>query len=167
LLLTHTREVEKLTNTGRLLLNCLPNIDLHMWQRKESLGVLLQGRRAVLLFPNDDDSTATFSNAQQVMLDADDRVEPTLWVLLDSTWQQAKKMVRQSPELRALPRLSFNIPKGASRYHLRRNQQGLSTLESAAVILEALDEPLAATSLLAYLDTFQQHWEAHRSGRAL
>lgn len=167
LLLTHTREVEKLTNTGRLLLNCLPNVALHLWQRKESLQALLQGRRAVLLFPSDEGSPTGFSSAEQVMSEFGGEGEPVLWILLDSTWQQAKKMVRQSPELQALPRLSFSVEEGASRYHLRRNQQGFSTLEAAAVILEQLSERASSTSLLTYLDTFQQHWEAHRSNRPL
>jgi len=166
ILLTHTRELSKLTNTGRLLLNSLPNAGLHLWQRTESLQTLLQGRRAVLVFPSDD-SHVTFSSAQDVMSELGDNAEPILWLLLDSTWQQAQKMVRQSPELQALPRLSITITEGASRYHLRRNQQGLSTLETAASVLEQLNEPEAAASLLSYLDTFQSHWEAHRSSRPL
>jgi len=166
LLLTHTRELGKLTNTGRLLLNSLPNTGLHLWQRTEPLQTVLQGRRAVLLFPSDDAHVA-FSSAKDVMSELGDNAEPILWLLLDSTWQQAKKMVRQSPELQTLPRLSLNISEGASRYHLRRNQQGLSTLEAAASVLEQLSETDAAGSLLSYLDTFQRHWEAHRSSRPL
>jgi len=167
LLLTHTREVGKLTNTGRLLMNSLPNASVHLWRRTEPLETLLKNRRAVLLFPNEGGSNVVFSHAQQVMREQEGGVDPVLWVLLDSTWQQAKKMVRQSPELQALPRLSLNIVEGSSRYHLRRNQQGLSTLETAASVLDDLNEPAAAASLLDYLDTFQRHWEAHRSSRLL
>lgn len=165
LLLTHAREVEKLSNTGRLLLNALPQARLHLWQRKEPLQALFEGYRAVLLFPGGCGESVGYTHAQEAVLGQGDDEEPIMWVLLDSTWQQAQKMVRQSPALQALPRLSMTAD--GSRYHLRRNQQGLSTLEAAAAVLSELDEPLSAELLLSYLDRFQRHWEAHRSSRAL
>lgn len=183
LLLTHERELDKLSNTGRLLLNTLPGGEIHVWQRKASLESLLQGRRAVLLFPADTclkEGTVCFTDAMQALSRAEVTVfdettyplddplgkAPITWVLLDSTWQQAKKMLHQSTQLQNLPRLSLTLDQ-PSVYQLRRNQQGYSTLETAAAILMELHEADAAQALLGYLDVFQQHWEAHRSSRTL
>ena len=60
-----------------------------------------------------------------------------LFVLLDATWTEARKMFRKSPYLDALPVLSLT-PAQLSRYRLRRSTRGehLCTAEVAAMCLE-------------------------------
>ncbi len=158
LLLTHEREVDKPSNTGKLVLSSLQAVQKLMWQRKLALD--LPADRAVLVFPSD---KIPESNPVSVNIDRD---EPIVWVVLDATWQQAAKMVRQSPELRQLPCYSLGDDI-KSDYHLRRNQQGVSTLEAIAHLVSARGDACGARQLLNYQTVFQQHWELDRSNRAL
>ena len=82
-----------------------------------------------------------------------------LFVLLDATWPEARKMFRKSPYLDKLPVLSLQSEQ-ASRYKLRRSQQSshFCTSEVAALCLALAGEPLAAQTLAAYLDVFTQHY---------
>ena len=82
-----------------------------------------------------------------------------LFVLLDATWPEARKMFRKSPYLNHLPVLSLQ-PEQLSRYRLRRSQREdhLCTSEVAALCLELAGEPHAAQALGAYLDVFTCHY---------
>ena len=82
-----------------------------------------------------------------------------LFVLLDATWPEARKMFRKSPYLNHLPVLSLK-PEQLSRYRLRRSQreEHLCTSEVAALCLELAGEPHAAQTLEAYLDVFTTHY---------
>jgi DTW domain-containing protein len=72
---------------------------------------------------------------------------PTL-VVVDGTWQQARRMVQRLPALRALPRLRL---EGVAGERLRRppRADGQSTLEALARALSLLGEPAAGADLLA------------------
>ena len=82
-----------------------------------------------------------------------------LFVLLDATWPEARKMFRKSPYLNHLPVLSLQ-PQQLSRYKLRRSQREahLCTSEVAALCMELADEHHAAQTLEAYLDVFTNHY---------
>jgi DTW domain-containing protein YfiP len=82
-----------------------------------------------------------------------------LFVLLDATWQEARKMFRKSPFLDHLPVLSIH-PEQLSRYRLRRAQREthLCTAEVAAQCLDLAGEPLAAAILDAWFDVFSNHY---------
>ena len=82
-----------------------------------------------------------------------------LFVLLDATWPEARKMFRKSPYLDHLPVLSLQ-PEQLSRYRLRRSQRDnhICTSEVAALCMELAGEPLAAQTLEAYLDVFTHHY---------
>jgi DTW domain-containing protein YfiP len=60
--------------------------------------------------------------------------------MVDATWQCSKKIVRLSPRLRRLPRLSIR-PLSASRYTIKRQPAPwcLSTIEAAHELLLALE----------------------------
>jgi DTW domain-containing protein YfiP len=82
-----------------------------------------------------------------------------LFVLLDATWPEARKMFRKSPYLDHLPVLSLQ-PDQISRYKLRRSRRDdhFCTSEVAALCMELAGEPLAALTLEAYLDVFTHHY---------
>lgn len=82
-----------------------------------------------------------------------------LFVLLDATWPEARKMFRKSPYLDHLPVLSLQSEQ-LSKYRLRRAQRDhhLCTSEVAALCLELAGESLAAQTLDAYLDVFTNHY---------
>ena len=78
-----------------------------------------------------------------------------LFILLDATWPEARKMFRKSPYLERFPVLSLQ-PEQISRYRLRRSRRDdhFCTAEVAALCLELAGEPHAAQVLDAYLDVF-------------
>ncbi len=82
-----------------------------------------------------------------------------LFVLLDATWPEARKMFRKSPYLDHLPVLSLQSDQ-LSKYRLRRSQQTdhFCTSEVAALCLALGGEWLAAQTLEAYLDVFTTHY---------
>ena len=82
-----------------------------------------------------------------------------LFILLDATWPEARKMFRKSPYLDRLPVLSLQ-PQQLSRYRLRRSrcEAHLCTSEVAALCLELAGDHAAALALEAYLDVFTHHY---------
>ena len=82
-----------------------------------------------------------------------------LFVLLDATWPEARKMFRKSPYLNQFPVLSL-APDQISSYRLRRSRREdhFCTSEVAALCLELAGEPHAAEVLDAYLAVFTSHY---------
>jgi DTW domain-containing protein YfiP len=82
-----------------------------------------------------------------------------LFVLLDATWAEARKIFRKSPYLDAFPVLSLE-PAQVSRYQLRRSRRDdhFCTSEVAALCLDLAGESRAAQTLEAYLDVFTHHY---------
>lgn len=82
-----------------------------------------------------------------------------LFILLDATWSEARKMFRKSPYLDHLPVLSLK-PDQISRYQLRRSRRGdhFCTSEVAALCLHLAGERVAGETLGAYLDVFTHHY---------
>lgn len=82
-----------------------------------------------------------------------------LFVLLDGTWAEARKMFRKSPYLDHLPVLSLH-PDAVSGYRLRRSSRAdqFCTAEVAALCLDLAGEPHAADTLNAWLDVFSAHY---------
>ena len=93
-------------------------------------------------------------------LPADDHAgKRPLFVLLDATWPEARKMFRKSPYLDHLPVLGLQTAQ-LSRYKLRRSRRDdhFCTSEVAALCLGLAGESLAAQTLEAYLDVFTDHY---------
>ena len=82
-----------------------------------------------------------------------------LFILLDATWPEARKMFRKSPYLDNFPVLSLQSEQ-ISRYKLRRSRRDdhFCTSEVAALCLELAGETAAAQALEAYLDVFTHHY---------
>ncbi|MBX9794788.1 MAG: DTW domain-containing protein [Burkholderiaceae bacterium] len=82
-----------------------------------------------------------------------------LFILLDATWSEARKMFRKSPYLDHLPVLSLK-PDQISRYQLRRSRRDdhFCTSEVAALCLHLAGERVAEETLGAYLDVFTHHY---------
>ena len=82
-----------------------------------------------------------------------------LFILLDGTWSEARKMFGRSPCLAALPVLSLQ-PDQLSQYKLRRSRRDdhFCTSEVAALCLNLAGETVAGQTLAAYLDVFTHHY---------
>jgi DTW domain-containing protein YfiP len=86
-------------------------------------------------------------------------VKRPLFILLDGTWDEARKMFRKSPYLQNFPVLSLQ-PELLSRYTLRRAQSEahLCTAEVGALCLALSQDLPAAQALDAYFDVFTEHY---------
>lgn len=86
-------------------------------------------------------------------------------VLLDGTWSQAKALWWRNPWMLRCQRIVLN-PAGPSRYGKLRKEprrDGLSTIESAAIVLSRLDRaPDIETQLLAGFDRLLERYRALR-----
>ncbi len=172
LLLTHSSEIEKNTNTGRLLEASIPGCRLWEWQRTEFERQWAEfidscSRQPILIFPEFEPHSSVDSTEQESS-QWKPCLSQTTFILIDATWQQAKKMLRQSPSLNQCQRLPLQ-PTAPSRYHLRKHQQqgNLSTVESGCELLKLLDLAQDAQLIEDYFQRFLRHSEANRSGHLL
>lgn len=166
-LLMHRLEPLKPTNTGRLIAACLADTRAWIWSRTDpdaGLLALLQDPawQPYLVFP------AEYAAAGQAVCEA---IKPQpgrrpLLLIIDATWNQARKMVRMSPWLRELPLLHLQ-PAQASRYQLRRSCQAqhLCTAEVAVACLQLAGEQTAAGALDDYFECFNTAYHAARLNR--
>lgn len=91
-----------------------------------------------------------------------------LFVLLDGTWSEARKMFRKSPYLEPFPVLSLQ-PGHDSNYRLRRSTRSdhFCTAEVAALCLDLAGEHAAADALADWLEVFTTHYLSIKAGLAL
>jgi DTW domain-containing protein len=151
----------KPSNTGWLVADVVADTFAFGWARTEvdpALVALLADPQwqPVVVFPGE------FVAAERVVSalpTPDDPGRRPLFVLLDATWPEARKMFRKSPYLNHLPVLSLQAEQ-TSRYKLRRSRRDdhFCTSEVAALCLDLAGEPLAAQTLEAYLDVFTNHY---------
>ncbi|RJX65290.1 DTW domain-containing protein [Vibrio sinensis] len=167
-LLMHENEYQRETNTGQWLAKSISTTTVHRWNRTEpceDLLTLINNPSYVpfLLFPSDESQSV--EHCQQ--LSKQQNAIP-LFIVLDGTWQEAKKMLRKSLWLQALPQVHIT-PKAASTYQLRRNQgEGhLCTLEVGSEIVRALGQEKEAQQLMAFFEHYMQVYKADKSGHAL
>lgn len=130
ILLTHEREFARPTNTGRLAIAAFPDSVICVpWSRTapdQALVAALISQDAQLLFPADSEDRAMPDIAIKPVL-----TQPKQIVILDATWQEARKMLRQSPYLQSAAKIELPYRESGSAFVLRRNQQegGLCTAE--------------------------------------
>ena len=149
----------KPSNTGWLIADVVPDTYAFGWARTVTdpalLALLADPQwQPYVVFPGE------FVAPERVLSD----VHPVpgkrpLFVLLDATWPEARKMFRKSPYLNHLPVLSLHSEQ-ISRYQLRRSRRDdhFCTSEVAALCMDMAGEPLAAQTLEAYLDVFTHHY---------
>ena len=149
----------KPSNTGWLIADVVPDTYAFGWARTVTdpalLALLADPQwQPYVVFPGE------FVAPERVLSD----VHPVpgkrpLFVLLDATWPEARKMFRKSPYLNHLPVLSLHSEQ-ISRYQLRRSRRDdhFCTSEVAALCMDMAGEPLAAQTLEAYLDVFTNHY---------
>ena len=91
-------------------------------------------------------------------MQVDDGRRP-LFVLLDATWSEARKMFRKSPYLERFPVLSLR-PDQVSSYVLRRSRRDdhFCTSEVASLCLDLAGDARASRLLDAWLDVFTHHY---------
>lgn len=169
-------EALKPSNTGWLIADVLPDTMAFSWARTtvdpELLALLADPQwQPYLVFPGEfvapERVITQLLPAQHYGISAPVSKRP-LFILLDATWQEARKIFKKSPYLNAFPVLSLT-PEQLSRYRLRRSQKEahLCTSEVAALCLALAGETLAAQTLEAYLDVFTEHYLRARQQQKL
>ncbi len=151
----HDTEPMSPSNTGWLVADVVADTHAFAWSRTQPdprLLALLRDpqRQPYVVFPAE--SLAPERVVREVVPAADRR---PLFVILDATWAQARKMFHRSPYLDGLPVLGLTVEQ-PSRYRLRRTLRdaNLCTAEVAALCLQLSDEGAAAGVLGAWLDRF-------------
>ena len=149
----------KPTNTGWLVADVVPDTFAFGWARTEvdpALLALLADPRwqPFVVFPGE--YAAPSRLVHEAAADAGRR---PLFVLLDGTWSEARKMFRKSPYLDRFPVLSLR-PEQVSSYVLRRSRRDdhFCTSEVAALCLDLAGDAPAARALEDTLDVFTHHY---------
>ena len=155
-LLMYHNESFKPSNTGRLIAEIVPENYAFRWDRTSPDPALLA------LLNNDKYQPFVIFPAEDVETDrVVTQVEPVagktpLFIFLDGTWREAKKMIRKSPYLDNLPVLSITAQK-LSDYRLRvaPHAHQLGTAEVAIMVLALANEVDASTKLEQHFIKFR------------
>ena len=158
----------KPSNTGWLIADVVPDTFAFGWSRTQVepglLALLADPQwQPCVVFPGEYVAAERVTTALGAPMQSDVGDEETparrpLFVLLDATWPEARKMFRKSPYLDTLPVLSLQ-PEHLSRYTLRRSNRDehLCTSEVVALCLELAGDTRAARVLEAWLDAYTHH----------
>jgi len=174
LLLMYDDEILKPSNTGRLIADLIPDTFAYIWSRTaphiELLHLLKDPQwQPIVVFP------AEYSQSERVLtpntLQAEKDRFPNkrpLFVLLDGTWSQAKKMFRKSPYLETFPVLSFS-PEKLSQYLVRKatKDNQLATAEVASLVLDCIGERQNSELLSLFFSTFKENYLLGKSRQPL
>jgi DTW domain-containing protein YfiP len=160
LLLMYDDEILKPSNTGRLIADLVPDTFAYIWSRTEPnsgmLALLNDPQwQPMVIFP------AEYSEPERLINKDNNPIsgKKTLFILLDGSWAQAKKMFRKSPYLDGLPVLSFS-PENISRYLVRKavKDNQLATAEVAALALDYIGETKNAAQLELLFEVFKENY---------
>ncbi|ELY5854227.1 tRNA-uridine aminocarboxypropyltransferase [Cronobacter malonaticus] len=154
-------EPMKPSNTGRLIADILPDTEAFQWSRTEPPAALLElvanpDYQPVVVFP------ASYADAGREVLTAPPRTgKPPLFIMLDGTWTEARKMFRKSPYLDALPVMSVDLTR-VSAYQLREAHADgqYCTAEVAIALLDGAGDTAAAQGLSDHFALFRERYLA-------
>jgi len=163
LLLMYDTEILKPSNTGKLIADVIPDTFAFLWSRTEKNQALLdvlndEQWQPFVVFPEQYAEPEREVINQKVTVKDGKR---PLFIMLDGSWREAKKMFRKSPYLNQFPVVSF-VPELTSsksmlsRYQIRQatatNQ--FATAEVAARVLDMMGETVNAEVLDLWFDVF-------------
>jgi DTW domain-containing protein YfiP len=160
-LLQHPREARLAICSAWLTRLALENAELHRGVRFDDhprVREVVETPGAALLYPGEGSVPA-------------DRVAPPpLLVVIDGTWLQADRMLRDNPALAALPRIGLVHDRESGYTGLRREPAAghLSTIEAVALALGALEQDPARFAPMgeAFRRAVQLQLEAVRTRRS-
>jgi len=156
-MLMYHNESFKPSNTGRLIAEIVPDNYAFRWDRTDpdpNLLALLNDPRyqPMVIFP----ATDVEDTSRVITEVTHGESKRPLFIFLDGTWREAKKMIRKSPYLDSLPVLSITAEK-LSDYRLRvaPHAHQLGTAEVAIMVLALAGERDAATKLETHFMKFR------------
>lgn len=179
-LLMYDTEVLKPSNTGKLIADLIPDTFAFLWSRTtkndELLALLNDDKwQPFVVFPKE-----YVDNNRQVFTEkiSCNKGKRPLFIMLDGSWREAKKMFRKSPYLDQFPLVSFdpkqslqentNISENKvspvgddSRYTVRKTTLAhqFSTAEVAARVLDMAGEKANGELLDLWFDVFNYQYQ--------
>ncbi len=160
IILMHTHEFKKIKNgTGHFTHLSLENSELYVgveFSNHNAVNALINDKNnnCYVLYPSDEslvlNETPFPSNGKQNVI-----------FLIDSTWHNATKLLRDSPNVQSLPKVSFTHTKN-SEFKIKEQPMDLclSTIESTLCVLELLtlngSEELSVSDLEGFLEPFRK-----------
>ena len=184
LLLMYDTEVLKPSNTGKLIADVIPDTFAFLWSRTEdniALQTVLDDPQwfPMVVFPQEYAQQTRKVFINEVIYPEGKR---PLFIMLDGSWREAKKMFRKSPYLDEYPMVSFDAkglqssqtfntttvtnnllsPVGIdSRYTVRKTllEHQFSTAEVAARVLDMQGENVNAQLLDLWFDVFNFQYQ--------
>ena len=166
-LLMYDSEPMKPSNTGRLIADVLPHTTwAFLWSRTQPHPELLAlladpAWQPYVVFPACEKEPARLTG--EVTLAPGKK---PLFILLDGTWPEARKMFNKSPYLDGFPVLAIK-PDALSTYGMRvaNCDEHLCTAEVAACVLEVAGELKAGQALQHWFNLFSSRYMAGRVSR--
>ncbi|MFE4111919.1 tRNA-uridine aminocarboxypropyltransferase [Kosakonia sp. YIM B13611] len=153
-------EPMKPSNTGRLIADILPDTQAFQWSRTEPPQALIdlctsEAYQPMVVFP------ASYAGSERQVLSAPAAGKPPLFIMLDGTWTEARKMFRKSPYLDALPVISVDLSR-VSAYRLREAhaEDQYCTAEVAIALLDLAGDNSAAQALGDHFTLFRERYLA-------
>ncbi|EFE09751.1 DTW domain protein [Citrobacter youngae ATCC 29220] len=156
-------EPMKPSNTGRLIADILPNTAAFQWSRTEPPQALLDlvknpDYQPMVVFP------ASYAGEEREVIFTPPTGKPPLFIVLDGTWPEARKMFRKSPYLDNLPVISVDLSR-LSAYHLRgvHAEGQYCTAEVAIALLDLAGDTQAAEGLSDLFTRFKTRYLAGKT----
>ncbi|MDU3049151.1 MAG: tRNA-uridine aminocarboxypropyltransferase [Escherichia coli] len=142
-LLMFDTEPMKPSNTGRLIADILPDTVAFQWSRTEP---------------------SQYADEQREVIFTPPAGKPPLFIMLDGTWPEARKMFRKSPYLDNLPVISVDLSR-LSAYRLREAQAAgqYCTAEVAIALLDMAGDTGAAAGLGEHFTRFKTRYLAGKT----
>ncbi|MCJ8351564.1 tRNA-uridine aminocarboxypropyltransferase [Moritella sp.] len=154
-------EMIKPSNTGRLIADVIEDTFAYQWSRtepnQEMIDIINQSCwQPFVIFP--EEYVVERERVQTGPLIIEQGKRP-LYILLDGSWREAKKMFKKSPWLEDIPVISFD-PDVVSQYQIRKaaKDNQLATAEVASLVLGHHGEALNADILGCWFDVFRERY---------
>jgi DTW domain-containing protein YfiP len=162
-------ECLKPSNTGRLVADVVAENYAFTWHRTEPQPALLALLSRpdvvpVLIFPHE--YAAPHRRLETLSVTSQDK--RLLFILLDGTWREARKMFTKSLYLQHIPVIAVN-PTMPSSYVLRTSHHDyqLCTAEVAIEILALVNETKASRDLSEYFQLFKRQYVKEKPHKQL
>lgn len=163
-ILSSQKEVTRPTNTARLIkLANKDSTEIFIWERTVQPAKLIEfieggDFEVYLLFPADEENKHREKKFERSS-------KNVAFMIIDGTWQEARKIFNRSPYLRVLPLLTLSMDNESS-FKLRRGipEGGICTIEAAMKVLELNGEHSSAKALEETFELFQRSYKAGASG---
>ena len=159
LFLMYKGEYYKPTNTGRLIADVVSENYAFLWQRTQPHPQVLSllnnsNYEPIVVFPHE------YAQPERCINNVERKTnKKPLFIFLDGTWREAKKMFVKSPYLQCLPVLGVS-PEVSSDYLLRESTHAFQhcTAEVGISVLDMAGETDGAQALAQYFSIFRREY---------